>query len=82
MKNEAVIGILGGMGPEATVDFMAKVIAMTDARRDQDHVTQDERSKGQPESQHADECRRSHADIQPRSRRVRKFLATAMLWSR
>lgn len=31
-------GVLGGMGPEATVDFMAKVIALTDADRDQDHV--------------------------------------------
>lgn len=31
-------GVLGGMGPEATVDFMAKVIALTDASRDQDHV--------------------------------------------
>ena len=31
-------GVLGGMGPEATVDFMAKVIALTDASSDQDHV--------------------------------------------
>ena len=31
-------GVLGGMGPEATVDFMAAVIALTDASRDQDHV--------------------------------------------
>ena len=31
-------GVLGGMGPEATVDFMAKVIALTDASCDQDHV--------------------------------------------
>ena len=31
-------GIMGGMGPDATVDFMAKVIAMTDSGRDQDHV--------------------------------------------
>ena len=31
-------GVLGGMGPEATVDFMARVIAHTDADRDQDHV--------------------------------------------
>ena len=31
-------GVLGGMGPEATVDFMAKVIAMTPADKDQDHV--------------------------------------------
>jgi len=33
-----IVGILGGMGPEATVDFMAKVIALTPADRDQDHV--------------------------------------------
>ena len=31
-------GVLGGMGPEATVDFMAKVIERTNADRDQDHV--------------------------------------------
>lgn len=33
-----VAGVMGGMGPDATVDFMAKVIALTDAERDQDHV--------------------------------------------
>jgi len=33
-----VAGVLGGMGPDATVDFMAKVIALTPAGRDQDHV--------------------------------------------
>jgi aspartate racemase len=33
-----VIGVLGGMGPEATVDFMAKVIALTPADKDQDHI--------------------------------------------
>ncbi len=32
------VGVLGGMGPEATVDFMARVIALTPADRDQDHV--------------------------------------------
>lgn len=32
------IGILGGMGPLATVDLMAKIIANTPATRDQDHV--------------------------------------------
>ena len=32
------VGVLGGMGPDATVDFMAKVIAMTDSGTDQDHV--------------------------------------------
>jgi len=29
---------MGGMGPDATVDFMAKVIALTDSSRDQDHI--------------------------------------------
>lgn len=33
-----MIGILGGMGPLATADFYAKVIASTPAARDQDHV--------------------------------------------
>lgn len=33
-----LVGVLGGMGPMATVDFMAKVIAATPAAVDQDHV--------------------------------------------
>jgi aspartate racemase len=32
------IGVLGGMGPAATVDFMAKLVALTPADRDQDHL--------------------------------------------
>ena len=32
------VGVLGGMGPLATVDFMRKVIDLTPAVRDQDHV--------------------------------------------
>ena len=31
-------GVIGGMGPAATVDFISKVIALTDADCDQDHV--------------------------------------------
>ncbi len=37
-KVHKTAGVLGGMGPEATVDFMAKVIALTEASCDQDHV--------------------------------------------
>jgi aspartate racemase len=37
-KAQKTVGVLGGMGPEATIDFMAKVIALTDAKCDQDHV--------------------------------------------
>jgi len=33
-----LIGILGGLGPAATVDFYAKVLAATRATKDQDHV--------------------------------------------
>jgi len=32
------IGIIGGMGPAATVDLMAKIIGMTEADGDQDHI--------------------------------------------
>lgn len=33
-----VVGVMGGMGPAATVDFMSKVIALTPATKDQDHI--------------------------------------------
>ena len=33
-----VVGILGGMGPEATVDLMRRIIAATPAQDDIDHV--------------------------------------------
>jgi len=33
-----IVGVIGGMGPEATVDFMSKVIALTPARCDDDHI--------------------------------------------
>lgn len=33
-----VLGVLGGMGPLATADFFAKLVAMTPASRDQDHL--------------------------------------------
>jgi aspartate racemase len=31
-------GVLGGMGPAATVEFMARVVALTRAKQDQEHV--------------------------------------------
>jgi aspartate racemase len=33
-----IAGVLGGMGPLATVDFLSKVIALTPAECDQEHV--------------------------------------------
>jgi len=35
---EKVLGVLGGMGPEATVDFMDKLVSATPAEVDQDHI--------------------------------------------
>ncbi len=37
-KTEKVAGILGGMGPEATVDLMQRIISLTPALDDADHV--------------------------------------------
>lgn len=38
MSEPRTIGIIGGMGPAATADLFAKLIAATDAQRDQDHL--------------------------------------------
>ncbi len=32
------LGVVGGVGPAATVDFMRKVVGLTAAERDQDHI--------------------------------------------
>lgn len=33
-----IVGVIGGMGPEATADFLRRLIAATPAARDQDHL--------------------------------------------
>lgn len=35
---ELTVGVMGGMGPEATVDFMSRVIALCSGEEDQDHI--------------------------------------------
>lgn len=37
-KKEKVLGILGGMGPAATLNFYAKVLKFSRARQDQEHL--------------------------------------------
>ncbi|SHN59840.1 aspartate/glutamate racemase family protein [Desulfovibrio litoralis] len=37
-KPEKIVGILGGMGPEATVDFMQRLIKLVPAKDDSDHI--------------------------------------------
>ena len=36
--NQKIVGVIGGMGPEATVDFMRRLVAATPARDDGDHL--------------------------------------------
>lgn len=36
--SELTVGVLGGMGPEATIDFMADVLRLTGADTDQEHI--------------------------------------------
>lgn len=38
MNRLLTVGVLGGMGPAATVDFMARVLAITAAPREQDNL--------------------------------------------
>jgi aspartate racemase len=33
-----IVGVLGGMGPAATLDFFARVLARSEAKRDADHI--------------------------------------------
>lgn len=35
---EKIIGIIGGMGPEATCDLFSRIIKLTKAKKDQDHI--------------------------------------------
>jgi aspartate racemase len=35
---EKIIGILGGMGPEATIDFFSRIVKGTRVKKDQDHL--------------------------------------------
>src|SRR5690606_838617 len=38
LSDRKLVGVLGGMGPMATADFLAKVVAATPATCDQEHV--------------------------------------------
>jgi aspartate racemase len=37
-RAEKTVGVIGGLGPEATLDFFAKVLQRTEAKTDQDHI--------------------------------------------
>lgn len=37
-NSDKLVGVIGGMGPDATIDFMSRVLAATPAGKDQDHI--------------------------------------------
>lgn len=37
-QDDLTVGVLGGMGPEATIDFMSLVVALSGGTKDQDHI--------------------------------------------
>src|SRR6056297_758139 len=37
-KTKKTVGIIGGMGPDATVDLFSKIIKLTDANSDQENI--------------------------------------------
>ena len=37
-QSDRLVGVIGGMGPDATIDFMSRVLAFTPAEQDQDHI--------------------------------------------
>ncbi len=37
-EKDRLVGVIGGMGPDATVDFMSRILKETPARIDQDHI--------------------------------------------
>ena len=37
-ETKKIVGILGGMGPYATIDFMQLVLELTPAKSEKDHI--------------------------------------------
>ena len=37
-KNQKTVGVMGGLGPEATLDFFGKLLKATNAQTDQEHL--------------------------------------------
>ena len=36
--SDRLVGVIGGMGPDATIDFMSRILDKTPAEKDQDHI--------------------------------------------
>ncbi len=72
-----IVGIIGGMGPEATVDLMRRVVAKTPARDDQDHIHLIVESNPKIPSRIAHLIRKTGADPTPELIRIARNLERA-----
>jgi aspartate racemase len=72
-----VVGIIGGMGPEATVELMRRVIAATPADDDQDHIHLIVESNPKIPSRIAHLVEGSGADPKPELLRIARNLKAA-----
>ena len=72
-----VVGIIGGMGPEATVELMRRVIARTPAQDDQDHVHLIVDNNPQIPSRIAHLIERTGVDPTPELQRMARGLVSA-----
>lgn len=76
-RSHRIVGIIGGMGPEATVDLMRRVIAKTPARDDQDHAHLLVESNPKIPSRVAHLIAGTGRDPTPELKRIAKNLETA-----
>jgi aspartate racemase len=72
-----VVGIIGGMGPEATLDLMRRVLAKTPAQDDQDHIHLIVESNPKIPSRIAHLMERTGADPTPELVRIARNLERA-----
>ena len=76
-RGHPVVGIIGGMGPEATVDLMRRIIARTPAEEDQDHIHVIVESNPKIPSRIAHLIERTGADPTPELVRIARNLESA-----
>lgn len=72
-----IVGVIGGMGPEATVELMRRVIAKTPAEDDQDHIHLIVESNPKIPSRIAHLIERTGADPTPELIRIAQNLQRA-----
>jgi aspartate racemase len=76
-SSRAIVGAIGGMGPEATVEFLRRVVSRTPAQDDSDHLHLLVESSPQIPSRIAHLIERTGDDPTPELARIARNLETA-----